>query len=106
MWPQGQLSVCRELGEALAEEQPWGPKVVLWSSPWGAREGSGHIVMPYLVMWWALSPSCSLICQDLNEKPQKGLEISLSQGQEVNGEVLGSWGKTHCRETGVCRPRA
>jgi hypothetical protein len=54
---------------------------------YGPGRGEGHIFIPYLAMWWASSLALPLICQDLNEKPQKDLEISLSQGQEINGKV-------------------
>lgn len=38
--------------------------------------------------------SLALICQGLNEKPQKDLKSSLSQGQEINGESSRELGKT------------
>lgn len=39
--------------------------------PRGAGGAQGHIFSPYLVMWWASSPSRALICQDLMRNPKR-----------------------------------
>lgn len=60
-----------------------------------AGEGTAHFY-PIFGNVVGVRPCSPALCQGRHEKPRKDLEISLSQGQEADGTVLGNLGKTHC----------
>lgn len=86
----GQFSICRELGEASLRSslQAIGRPVIMTYGRCGAGEGvHSYPIFGDVVGFQA---SLAFIWQGLNEKPQKDLKRSLSQGQEINGKVLGN----------------